>query len=307
MVVQPTCPTAELKGDMVLKIFDRRYAAGHRENERMISCTPDFTPSCHLSVMDGEAGEPITELSLREHLLGPGKETSSSSEEELNFDDSMDNLYKTEVEAYNTLADLQGHCIPRLLSCVTVPVSAPALTHDPVPREYADVPGMLLQYIKGFRLDNLPLSAPKITWQTICEDAIRTIHRIGDRGVLNQDVKPRNFMVQTDFNGQYHLFMIDFGCCEFIREVRTRAEWQRKKASYDEEGAIGFVMEQQLPGGFVYRRSDRYTKLRGKYMMEGLPSAWSLVPQVESYSMRAKRKVWKNSKMSLGTRLSDSS
>lgn len=57
------------------------------------------------------------------------------------------------------------------------------------------------------------------------------------------------------------VFMIDFGLCQFRRESRDEEDWRKWKLLQDEEGAVGYVMQRYLKGGFVYHRSPLYTKL----------------------------------------------
>lgn len=55
--------------------------------------------------------------------------------------------------------------------------------------------------------------------------------------------------------------MIDFALCKFRRKYGDEEDWREWKAIQDEEGAVGFVTQRYLGGGFVYRRSDTYRKL----------------------------------------------
>ena len=62
--------------------------------------------------------------------------------------------------------------------------------------------------------------------------------------------------------------MIDFALYNFRQEYANEIEWEKCKATQDEEGAVGFVMQKQLQGGFVYHRSALYTDLDEKYKMD---------------------------------------
>lgn len=145
-------------------------------------------------------------------------------------------------------------------------ISTPA--QNPLLSEYIGIPGILLQYIEGFLLTDIETCAPRDSWQSICEDAIRIINLAGDRGILNRDVKTRNFVVQIHPQNQFHIFMIDFAVCEFREQYPNEAEWERWKSEEDEEGAVGCVMQRNLQGGFVYHRSARSNALASKYQSE---------------------------------------
>lgn len=175
----------------------------------------------------------------------------------------MPGYYSVEVEAYDTLQDLQGKHIPQFHSAVTVPTSSFALEHES--SKYANSSGILVQYISGFPLSDLTLHAHKDQWQSICEEAMKIVHLYTTKGVRNNDVRPRNMIVHINPRGKFRIFMIDFGCCAFRWEARSEWDWWDMKAGRDEKGAIGYVMENYLKEGFVYRRSEFYKKLDKKY------------------------------------------
>ena len=95
------------------------------------------------------------------------------------------------------------------------------------------------------------------------------MNTIGDRGIRNQDVKTRNFVVHSDpVEEKFKVFMIDFACCEFRGEDQDEPDWRRSKAFDDEEGAVGYVVQRYLKDGFVYHRSAQYEKLDEDFMSE---------------------------------------
>ncbi|KAJ6149607.1 hypothetical protein N7471_000806 [Penicillium samsonianum] len=267
MLVRPVCPTTAWEDDMVLKLFDRRFATQLREREEISPWTSDIEQNYHQFILDGDAAKLVAELTADRDLPARNVDTWNSSQEETYLHDFMQALYETETQAYNTLADMQGNDIPRLFSCVTVPTSTTA--QNTLLSEYSDIPGILLQYIEGFPLTDIATCAPRDSWQSICEDAIRIVNLVGDRGILNEDVKTRSFIVQSRPENQFHVFMIDFALCNFREEYQDETEWEEWKARQDEEGAVGFVMQKKLQGGFVYHRSARYRKLDEKYKMDG--------------------------------------
>jgi len=136
--------------------------------------------------------------------------------------------------------------------------------------EYLNIPGILLHYIGGFPLTDIADYAPRESWQTICEDAIRIINLIGDLGILNEDVKTRSFIAHEDMDAEneFKVTMTDFALCKFRREYEDDYAWDTWKAMQDEEGAVGYVMQRHLQGGSVYHRSDRYEKLDIEFKMD---------------------------------------
>ena len=266
MVVRLACPTTTWEGDMVLKLFDRRFATELRQHDEISPWTLDIEQNYHQFILDGNAAKLVAELTADRELLLRNSDNWNSSQEETYLHDYMQGLYERETQAYNTLTDIQGKDIPRLFSCVTMPSSTSA--HNNLLSEYIDIPGILLQYIEGFPLTDIAIYAPRDSWQSICEDAIRIVNLVGDRGILNEDVKSRNFIVQRRPENKFHVFMIDFALCNFREEYPDETEWEMWKATQDEEGAVGYVMQKKLQGGFVYHRSARYRKLDEKYRMD---------------------------------------
>lgn len=77
--------------------------------------------------------------------------------EETYLNDHVSDLYKTEVQVFSNLKELQGTDIPRLLASAVMPVFSSTQTSS----EYVDIPGILLQCIKGFSLTDIAEHAPR--------------------------------------------------------------------------------------------------------------------------------------------------
>ncbi|KAJ5519397.1 hypothetical protein N7453_001819, partial [Penicillium expansum] len=258
MVVRPVCPTTVWEGDVVLKLFDRRFATELRKNESISPWTLDIEQKYHQFILDGDAAKLVAELAADRELPGRSLDTWNSSQEETYLHDYMQGLYETETRVYNTLTDMQGNEIPRLFSCVTVPSST---------RRRILCSANTPTFLESFC--NIAVCAPRDSWQSICEEAIRIVNLVGDRGILNEDVKTRSFVVQSRPENQFHVFMIDFALCDFREAYEDETEWEGLKAVQDEEGAVGYVMQRKLQGGFLYHRSARYRKLDEKYNTDG--------------------------------------
>ncbi|OQD67908.1 hypothetical protein PENPOL_c003G06773 [Penicillium polonicum] len=205
------------------------------------------------------ASQFITELNNNGDIAQQG-ETWNSSQDEAYLHDHLFDLYETEVRVYDTVRDMQGNGIPQLLACVTIPGCS--LAEMQPARQYVDVAGILLEYIEGFPLTDIADHTPKECWQSICEEAIQILHRMGDHGILNEDVKTRSFIVKKDTRAESgcKVVMIDFALCNFRKDYADDVDWSEAKAIQDEEGAVGLIMQDRLEGGFAYRRSNRYQK-----------------------------------------------
>lgn len=267
MVVLLDSPALGLEGHMVLKLYDRRFAAQLREDERIDPWTTEIEQQYYHFAVDGSASKFITKLNSNTKMVEDEGDTWNVSQNEAYLHDHMQGLYETEVEVYNTLKDIHGKDIPQLFACFTVPSSSSS--QEVSVNKYIDIPGILLQYIDGFPLTNIAAHASRETWQSLCDDAIQIINLIGDRGILNEDVNTRSFIVHDNPGNKLKVFMIDFALCNFRREYRDEADWKEWKAIQNEEGAVGYVMQKYLQGGFVYRRSALYRKLDQDFKMEG--------------------------------------
>ena len=175
-------------------------------------------------------------------------------------------LYEMETNAYEALSDLQGLHVPRSFGQVLLFLSAPTnLDASSVGRCF-QCPGILLEYVKGFPLTDLADKAPREHWQRICEEAIDIILEIGDRGICNRDVNTRSFIVSKPTDKDvFKVFMLDFSLCDFRHEAEDQHGFERWQAVRDEEGAIGYVIEKKLRGGFTYRRSARAERLSREF------------------------------------------
>lgn len=161
----------------------------------------------------------------------------------------MQSWYRTEVEVYDTLKDLQRQHIPQLLATFTVPSPSFPFAEkedggsDESIKKHTSSSAILLQYIDGFPLKHITNHCPKETWQFTCEDAINIILLTTKKGILNEDVRTWNFIVRRD---TFKVFMIDFASCEFRWEYESEENWAKCKAFLDEEGAVGVAMERYL-------------------------------------------------------------
>lgn len=150
------------------------------------------------------------------------------------------------------------------------------------------VKGVLLQYIEGFTLREVPERCPRSTWQEIADQAVSITGLAGDYNVLNQDVRVDNYMVSPLPDGRegrpYHVFMIDLALSRVREKDETDPEWERAKCTQDEEGAVGMIMQMILKRdhGFElhYERSGRYDEWADTE--EGLPNGMELIPVARS-------------------------
>ncbi|KAE8139950.1 hypothetical protein BDV38DRAFT_269375 [Aspergillus pseudotamarii] len=223
MVVLLDSPGLGLKGRLVLKLFDRRFAPQLRKDHKLKPWTSDIERQYHDFVHDGCALEFITRLNTDSKMAEEAGDTWNDPQNEAYLHDHMQDLCEAEVEVYQTLKDIQGKDIPQLFAYLTVPSSSSS--QELSVNTYIDVPGVLLQCMDGFLLTDIAAHAPQEVWQSVCDDAIQIVNLIGDRGILNEDVKTRNLIVQENSGRKFKVFMIDFALCNFRRELCLPSIW----------------------------------------------------------------------------------
>ncbi|KAJ5091352.1 hypothetical protein NUU61_006222 [Penicillium alfredii] len=251
MLVSVESQSAELNGDKTLKLFDRRFAAECREHEKVEVWVPECENQYH-------------QFDTNDNGDSDGHDLTPA-ECEAYLHHRMQQLYKIEVEAYHAPEDIQGKYVPQFFASVTLPV--PASSNEIPFREWVDIPGILIEYIEGFSLIDLGTCAPPEVWQRVGDEAIRIVHAISDRGILNEDVQWGSFIVNPNKN--YEVRMTDFANCKFRREFGDDEGW-RKWQAYRDEDTMERKLQQVSPGSFTYRRSERYNQLSYDFMREEL-------------------------------------
>ena len=262
-----------MRGEYVLKLFDRRYATQLRRDNQASPWTADIevayralVESTDISSLFGLYAQKQTD-----YKWNPKAEAGwNLAHREAYLQFCCRKHFSTETLVYDQLRDLQGKCIPHLAARILLKSpssSGPAC-------EYLDCPGILLEYVQGFSLTDLDKFSPKADWQQICDEAIRTINLVGGRGIRNEDVKTRSFIVrhhpQTNHRQTTRpdVVMIDFGSCVLRTKDQDDRDWREWKAMQDEEGAIGMVMERKLKKGFTYVRTAESERLMAEFMSE---------------------------------------
>lgn len=250
-----------------LKLYDRRFSEQLRSDHGIDPWKRDAEKEYLNAVRTGAARQFLHNLHTIPDFEEDTEETWDDGQIEAFLTGQVDELFDTEATVYDTLRDIQGKLVPRLIARVHLPLSLPdagiGLTDA---AELLHIKGVLLQYIDGFSLSKVQDHAPKSEWQGIVDQAVAIVQAVGDHGVLNRDVRPDNFIVQRYRSGCYRVFMIDFGLARLRGWNETDRDWAKAKLNKDEEGAVGLVMKKRLAReGFELRfeNSDRYMEWAG--------------------------------------------
>jgi len=259
----------------ILKLFDRRFADGLRRLYRFEPWSPETEASYVKFVTNMHAKKVFDELDEEENEADDSddgdedddQEPDEASESQSDYEQGpaaneavlqhySRKIYSNEVRVYKMLEALQGQMIPKFLAAVhLLPDNGDIALQL---RQYVDVGGILLQYIEGFDLFEIETRAPADKWQSICDEAVCVVDHTSAHDFINNDVRPGNFIVKGPRpDGSYQVFQIDFGQVYF-REGAPWEKWRERKRLFDEEGAVGLVMQKLLKGGYTYKRSYKF-------------------------------------------------
>jgi serine/threonine protein kinase len=249
-----------------LKLYDRRFSEQLRRDHGIDAWTRNAEKEYINAVRTGAARQFLHNLHTIPKFEDTG-ETWDDGQIETFLTDKVHELFDAEPTVYDTLRDIQGKLVHRLVARVHLALSLPnAGIGRADAAELLHIKGILLQYIDGFSLSKVQDHAPKSEWQGIVDQAVAIVQVVGDHGILNRDVRPDNFIVQRDRTGSYWVFMIDFGLARLRGWNESDRDWAKAKLNKDEEGAVGLVMKKRLAReGFELRfeNSDRYMEWAG--------------------------------------------
>jgi hypothetical protein len=274
MVVRICEPTLNLKGDFVLKTYDRRYVNNLRMTERDV-----WSRARDMEFEKRRWSKEFVKFflkSLASEYLGYTGESDEevdddekSHEEDQNELDAYDELYfevfclrmySAELEVYRRARKhgIDGIHVPRFISSVRIPPSYHSKHCQYHGASIKGRPGMLMQYIPGFSLIDLyyeesPVPA-RSDWQYIVDDGLGIVHYyMQHMDMRNEDDNlARNTVVHWDpITQKWKCKLIDFGHCLFREEGMSDWDWRKCQAWIDEETCIGRHMQT-----FLKKRKD---------------------------------------------------
>lgn len=230
---------------IILKLFDSRFANDLRQYHDV----PGLTSALATEYREFSQRESKTFAewdTKRIHLENEDQELAPL-EKEAYLDALLRSYYQGETKVYGKLIELQGRGIPKFFGQTRFAVDPSS--HSSLE---ATVPGILLEYIEGKKLEELP---PQLFNESIATYALEVVSAFSDKEILNNDIRFDNFIVPTSQLGR-PVVMIDFAQCIFRGGDVSDEEWYDKKASQDEEGAVGYPLQKKF--GWKYQPSRKY-------------------------------------------------
>ena len=251
----------EVEGEcktMVLKLFDRRCSPGLRSHVPR-DWNEDVEDEYKSFVESGEADgfkKGYTPFEFGQ------LEWSVAQDEKLLYDGCQE-LYASEVKAYESLRCIQGKNIPKLFATVTLQYDSSSNNEY---QHYFEAPGILMEYIQGINLMDICDHLDSSLWVSIVESATSLVRRMGELNFINYDLKPSHVIVR-EVNDQneprYELVMIDFALSRIRGEDDSDENWYEDKFNWDEENVIGQIMSRIFSSkGLDWRHKNIYRYFR---------------------------------------------
>jgi len=245
---------------LVLKVYDRRYAKDLRAFHDASELSAESEEALRVWMSSGSGLQRTLDEWDKKFRADDELDIEPSAQEtEAYLTALLTSYYENEVRVYERMAPMQGNEIPRFFGCARlIDKSDNAQLGQTVVTE---VPGILLEYVAGTRLDEVSIDALS---QALYQKCVNIVLAFGDRGVLNQDVRLENFIVPSSpevlsSGSGYHsrdVVMIDFAQTRLRGEDEDDEQWKREKWSADEEGAIGYALQKKY--GWDYKPTYRY-------------------------------------------------
>ncbi|GAB1320672.1 hypothetical protein MFIFM68171_10882 [Madurella fahalii] len=302
----------------VLKLYDRRFGDDLRGfYYKHIPHTPARETAFQSFVRQGKMSAFLCELNEEEKVriippqpsrqLYDGEDRSNPKEDaesiakyEAALWRQCNQYFDNETEAYDRLSEIQGKSIPQMYGHVRVLVPSPDVPRDLQLSPYFEVKGILLQWVNGYSLTDLPTSpmAPSDTaeWAGIIQTAVDAAHDINKRGVVMEDCQPRN--VVMDRRSQTP-FLIDFAQCDFkdrmIERWHEEGEDKDKDEDEDEDEEPNpeaeywvFAMSRDNPGAIGAVMRTKVLKTKGIELDIKYPDNGKILENIKRLNMPTK-------------------
>lgn len=137
--------------------------------------------------------------------------------------------------------------MPRLYGTTSFSLAPPGSESD---SGYFRVGGILVQRIDGFipdRLLDMTEASPDADWQGIVQRAVEVAEEVNKCGVINNDCKPHNMIVQMP---SLQPFEIDFAQCSFREDYASADEYDEDVRSVGNPAGFGGVVATRLNKAF---------------------------------------------------------
>ncbi|GJP95678.1 carboxylesterase [Aspergillus niger] len=182
VTVQVEGPLGTLGGTLHIRMFDRRFTKGMRLRH---GC-PNW---CYAIESGYRQHGPLPVTPYGQPPEDPNVRSLNQREDDTQK--AMTHSYRTELQAYDTLSDLQAGHIPKLLGTATM---AWQVMNEMGRTIIGSCPGLILVPLDGMPLLKMNYIL-KRTWQFIFWDLVNIRQILQSRGLYTIDTTPRNIII----------------------------------------------------------------------------------------------------------------
>lgn len=222
----PYSSPGSLPREMILKLFDRRFALDLREYE---DAKPlKFQLEARYAAYFASGAAPVdlsSVLEVREDFY-QRKEEEPAELMEHQIALIIEPYFESECSLYDRLSCLQGTHIPTFYDTTRF------CDDTAIPNIDLSVRGILLELIPGTKLASVDPSL--VDGKSILAGCLHIVDVCGDMGVLNHDVRLEISIVRPDES----VVMIDFAQARMRGQDESDEDWKRAKSIQAEEGAV---------------------------------------------------------------------
>ncbi|KIK67529.1 hypothetical protein GYMLUDRAFT_55278 [Collybiopsis luxurians FD-317 M1] len=263
VALAPESLSTALPPTLVLKVYDRRYTKDLRAFYDVPELSAETEEAFRAWVSSTSGSQRTLDEWNQKRRADDELDVEPSAEEtEAYLATLLASYYENEIRVYERMASMQGKEIPRFFGRTRFIIDSDNTQPDQMTD--AEVPGILMEYVEGTRLDELSISE---LLPALCHKCVDIVQAFGDRDVLNQDVRLENFIVPSSSeahisgseNHRRDVVVIDFAQARLRGEDEDEEQWKREKWSADEEGAIGYTLKQKCD--WNYEPTYRYMVL----------------------------------------------
>ncbi|QRV95813.1 hypothetical protein RhiJN_23831 [Ceratobasidium sp. AG-Ba] len=225
---------SRLPKEMILKVFDRRFAYSLRAYHKVPPATYE-TEEAYRQYM---AADPASDdLVLEQHMaaaVGPSFEDRKDAPAYLlehNVTLRMTYYFEDECAGYERLSHLQGKDLPVFYGTIEFisGLSVPDLTPP--------IQGVLIEAIPGVTLDKLDPGSVDV--DQLIRGALRIVRALPELDMVNEGPRLGNFIAKPDGT----VAMIDLAQSRIRDEAEDDEEWFEARRGADEENRIEFEAE----------------------------------------------------------------
>ena len=189
-------------GIAFLKLYDRRVGK-HRKHQ--------FSRAAEVAmykfIRAGKLASSGKEITVPE-------EWEVTGEYEAYYNLMSQNAFLSEIRAYGIMKKYQGCYVPRFREVVSLSLGkAP----EGIPNEYMEVPGILLQYIIGCPLRELPNLLPNnpMLWQDIIQTTVNGVKAAVQNGLVMEFLSPNRFLISKIGEDTYTVYITNWEQANF--------------------------------------------------------------------------------------------